>query len=418
MKKLWRYQPNAWSKIEHAFLKEGHAIFQDRGAILILLIAVWVYPLVYSIAYQNNVIRDIPMSLVDQDHSSLSRQLVRMIGAIQEIEVTQETGNFSEAEDHFWDGDSRGIILIPSGFEKKILRNEQAHVGIYCDAGYFLIYKESLSGALRATGTLSAGIEVKRLMATGSTFEMAKMQRDPLNLKTYTLYNPSGAYGAYVMPGLILVILQQTLLVGIGMLGSGRRDRQKMLATSKNHEFSAIFYMLTGRSLAYFVLYSFNLIFTQIVLAHWFGFPDNGSMIDLALLMVPFLFSVIFMGLTVSLLLSRREHSIMMLVFLSPVVLFLSGMSWPASSLPPLLYKLAHIFPSTSLIPAYLRIRTMGGTIQNVLPEFMFLTGQMVVYGILAMLSYRIYLHRKNPVQEKKEVFSLSFLSQKDKTST
>jgi len=396
MKNVLRKLFNRLSKIEYAFLKEWHAIFKDRGAILILLIAVWAYPLVYSIAYQNNVIRNIPMSVVDQDHSALSRQLVRMMGATQEIEVEQETGNFSEAEQHFWDGDSKGIMLIPADFEKKILRGEQTHVGMYCDASYFLIYKESLSGTLRATGTLSAGIEIKRLMASGSTLEMAKMQRDPLTLKSFSLYNPSGAYGSYIMPGLILVILQQTLLVGIGMIGGGKRERQKMLVSSKNHEVSTIFYTLTGRSVAYFVLYSFNLIFTQIILAHWFDFPDKGSVFELGLLMIPFLFSVIFMGLTVSLLLTRREHSIMMLVFLSPVVLFLSGMSWPSTSLPPVLYKLAHIFPTTSMIPAYLRIRTMGGTLQDVRPELLFLTGQMLVYGFLAMLSYRIFLHRKN----------------------
>jgi ABC-2 type transport system permease protein len=222
------------------------------------------------------------------------------------------------------------------------------------------------------------------------------MQREPLAIKTYTLFNPAGSYGTYVMPGLILVILQQTLLVGIGMIGGGRRERKKMLATSKNHEGSSIFFTVTGKSLAYFALYSFNLIFTQIILAGWFNFPDKGSVIDAALLMIPFLFSVIFMGLTVSLLLTRREHSIMMLVFLSPVVLFLSGMSWPATSLPPVLYKLAHIFPTTSMIPAYLRIRTMGATLQDVGSEFLFLTAQMAVYGALAMLSYRIFLHRKS----------------------
>jgi len=397
---------NGFTQIEHAFLKEGQAIFKDRGAILILLIAVWAYPLVYSIAYKNNVIRNIPMAVVDSDHSALSRQLVRMIGATQEVEINLETGNFNEAEQLFWDGESKGIIHIPIDFEKKILRGEQAHIGLYCDASYFLIYKESLSGSLKAVGTLSAGIEIKRLMASGSTPDMAKKQRDPLTLKTYTLYNPSGAYGTYVMPGLILVILQQTLLVGIGMIGGGRRERQKMLASSKNHELSSIFYTLTGRSLAYFILYVFNLLFTQVVLAHWFHFPDNGLLLDIGLLMIPFLFSVIFMGLAVSLLLTRREHSIMMLVFLSPVVLFLSGISWPTTSLPPLLYQLAHIFPTTSMIPAYLRIRTMGGTLQDVIPEFMFMTGQMVVYGILAMLSYRIFLHRKTPVLEKEKVIS------------
>jgi len=380
----------------HAFLNEWDSIFKDRGAIVILFIAVWVYPLVYSIAYQNNVIREIPVTMVDRDNSALSRQLIRMIGATQEIEVKQETGDFRDAEELFRDGESKGIILIPTDFERNIISGGQSHIGLYCDASYFLIYKESLRGTLRATGTLSAGIEIKRLMAAGVTPEAAKMQRDPVTMKSYTLYNPAGSYGSYVMPGLILVIIQQTLLVGIGMIGGARREKQKLLATSKNHEASAIFYTLTGRSLAYFFLYSFNLIFTQIVLYHWFGFPDKGSMLDMLLLMVPFLFSVIFMGLTVSLLLTRREHSIMMLVFLSPVVLFVSGMSWPATSLPPLLYKLAHIFPSTSVIPAYLRIRTMGGTLADVRPELLFLTGQMIVYGALAMLSYRIFLHRKN----------------------
>jgi len=388
---------NGLNPIEHAFLKEGLAIFKDRGAILVLFIAVWAYPLIYSIAYQHNVIRDIPMVVVDRDNSTLSRQLTRMISATQEISITQESANFGEAEQLFWEGETKGIIVIPADFEKKILRSEQSHVGLYCDASYFLMYKECLSGSLKAVGTFSAGTEIKRLMASGATINQAKLQREPLSIKSYTLYNPSGAYGSYVMPGLILVILQQTLLVGIGMIGGGPRDRKKMLASSKNHEFSSIFFTLTGRSLAYFVLYSLNLVFTQIILAHWFHFPDHGSLLDISLLMIPFLFSVIFMGLTVSLLLTRREHSIMMLVFMSPVVLFLSGMSWPSTSMPPLLYKFAHIFPSTSLVPAYLRIRTMGGTILNVIPEFLFLTCQMVVYGIMAMLSYRFYLHRKDP---------------------
>ena len=234
------------------------------------------------------------------------------------------------------------------------------------------------------------------MMAVGISQETAMKQRDPLTLKTYSLYSPAGSYGSYVMPGLILIILQQTLLVGIGMIGGAKREKKKLLASSVKHETSTILYALTGRSLAYFALSTFNLLFTEIVLYHWFGFPDKGTLLDIWILMIPFFFSVIFMGLTVSLLMKRREHSIMMLVFLSPVVLFLSGMSWPASSLPPLLYQIAHIFPSTSMIPAFLRIRTMGGTLRDVRPEFLFLMGQMVVYGLLATYSYKVFLHRRS----------------------
>jgi ABC-2 type transport system permease protein len=390
-----RLKLNGLDQIGHALFHEWKAILKDRGAILILIIAVWVYPVVYSIAYKNNVIRDIPMAVVDRDNSQLSRQLIRMIRATQEIEISQETGDFKETASLFSQGKTKGMILIPVDFERQILRGEQTHLGLYCDAGYFLIYKESLRGCLRAAGTLSAAVEIKQLMASGSTPEIAGEQHDPVTLRSYLLFNPAGSYGSYIMPGLILVILQQTLLVGIGMIGGGRREWQKMLASSKNHETSSIFYTLTGRSLAYFFLYSFNMVFTNVVLSHWFGFPDKGSGFDLWLLTVPFLFSVIFMGLTVSLLLTRREHSIMMLVFLSPVVLFLSGMSWPETSLPPLLHQMARIFPTTSVIPAWLRIRTMGASLRDVIPELLFLTGQMVVYGLLAMLSYKIYLHRR-----------------------
>lgn len=382
-------------QIGQSFSNEWSAILKDRGAVLILIIAVWIYPLVYSIAYQNNVVRDVPMAVVNLDNSALSRQLIRMIGATQEIKIARETGDFNEAEQLFRDDAAKGIIVIPANFETKILKGEQTHLGLYCDASYFLIYKESLRGTLRASGTLSAGIEIKRMMAKGSTTETAIKQRDPLTVKTYMLYNPAGSYGSYVMPGLILIILQQTLLVGIGMIGGARREKQKQLVSSDRHETQAILYVLTGRSLAYFSLSIFNLIFTEIILYQWFGFPDQGALFDVWLLLIPYLFSVIFMGLTVSLLLKRREHSIMMLVFLSPVVLFLSGMSWPATSLPPLLNKLAHIFPSTSMIPAFLRIRTMGGTLSDVAPEFWFMLGQMVIYGVVAMISYRVFLHRQ-----------------------
>lgn len=391
-----RLKNSSLTQIGDAFSNEWSAILTDRGAILVLLIAVWIYPFIYSIAYKNNVIRDIPMTVVDLDKTALSRQLIRMIGATQEVGITRHADDFNEAEALFREDANMGIIVIPSGFEQKILKGEQTNVGLYCDAGYFLIYKETLKGTLRATGTLSAGVEIRRTMSGGSTETSALAQRDPISLKSYPLYNPSGAYGSNVMPGLILIILQQTLMVGIGMIGGARREKQKLLVSSERHKTPVILNVLTGRSLAYFSLSLLNLLFTEIVLFEWFGFPNLGSLLDLTILMIPFLFSVIFMGLTVSLLMKRREHSIMMLVFLSPLILFLSGMSWPSSSIPPLLHFAACLFPSTSMIPAFLRIRTMGGTLANVRPEFLFMTGQMLVYGLLTMYSYKLFLHRRS----------------------
>jgi ABC-2 type transport system permease protein len=373
-----------------SFKNELKTILKDKGALLILFVAVFTYPLAYSIAYMNNVVRDIPVTIVDLDNTSTSRQMIRMLDATKEIAVAQKAGSLHEARQLFWDEKSKGIILIPEGFERELLKGFQTSVSVYCDASYFLVYKETLTGAVQSVGTLSAGVEIKRLMASGSGEEQAMQQRDPMPSVFYNLYNPAGSYGSYVMPGLILVILQQTLLIGIGMIGGAGKERRnnrqiRPRIKVKRGMFSVVF----GKASAYFILYLANLAFTLVYLVKLFGFPNKGSFADICILLVPYLFSVIFLGLTISMIFQRREHSIMTMVFISPVVLFVSGLSWPSSSIPPLLYKLAYVFPSTSMIPAFLRIRTMGVSIDAVRPELLFLTGQMIVYFIAAAISYK-----------------------------
>jgi ABC-2 type transport system permease protein len=402
LKNIWNSILSGLDITWFEFVDELKTIFKDNGAMLILFFAVLAYPLVYSIAYKNNVVRDIPVTVVDLDHTSSSRQMVKMLDATKELQVAQEVGSLHEAKQLFWDGNSKGVIMIPEGFEKDLLKGFQTSVSVYCDASYFLLYKETLTGTIQATGTFSAGVEIKRLMAAGSGEEQAMQQRDPMPAKFYYLYNPSGSYGSYVMPGMILIILQQTLLIGIGMIGgAGKERRNNRMVKPGLRVRQGMFSVVFGKGLAYFVIYLANIAYTLVYLSKWFGFPDKGSFTDICILLVPYLFSVIFLGLMISMLFHRREHSIMTLVFVSPIVLFISGLSWPVSSIPPLLYKLSHIFPSTSMIPAFLRIRTMGVSISDVRPELLFLVIQMIVYFILASFAYKITVIRQERLHRK-----------------
>jgi ABC-2 type transport system permease protein len=377
-----------------SFKDELKTIFHDKGALL-MFAAVIIYPVVYSVAYTNRVVHDIPISIVDLDHTSASRQMIRMIDATKEIRVARKKGSLEEAKQEFWDGGSKGVILIPEGFEKNLLKGLQSSLSVYCDASNFLIYKETLNGTIAASGTLSAGVEINRLMAKNNSEEQAMLQHDPVPAKFQTLYNPSGDYGSYLMPGLILIVIQQTLLVGIGMIGGAgkeRRNNQEVIPgiRVRNGMFSVVF----GKGLAYFMIYLVHIIFSLVYLPYWFGFPQKGSFGDVLILIVPYLFSVIFLGFIISMLFRRREHAIMSFVFISPVVLFLSGLPWPATSIPTLLYQVAHIFPSTTMIPAYLRVRTMGVSIGDIRPELIFMLVQMLVYFLLAALTFKLSVIR------------------------
>jgi ABC-2 type transport system permease protein len=319
-----------------------------------------------------------------------------MLGATKELLVAQKAGSFHEAKQLFWEDQSKGVLIIPEDFEKNLFRGYKTSISIYCDASYFLLYKETLTGTIQSVGTLSAGVEIKRLLASGDNEEQAMQKRDPMPSAFYNLYNPAGSYGSYLMPGLILIILQQTLLIGIGMVGGARKEKgnnkEINLGNSKSQNFISIVF---GKSLAYFLLSLANLAFTLVYLPKLFGFPDKGQFADICILLVPYLFSIIFLGLAISMIFRRREHSIMTMVFISPIVLFISGLSWPSTSIPPLLYQLAHVFPSTSMIPAFLRIRTMGVSLINVREELLFLSGQMILYLLLAAACYRISTFRQ-----------------------
>jgi len=375
-----------------SFKNELKEIFSDGGVLLILIFAVIAYPIVYSIGYKNNVLKDIPIGIVDLDNTQGSRILSRMMNQTEQIEVYTKSLNLNMAEKEFWDGNVKGIILIPSGFEKKVLKGEQAIIDIYCDASYFLIYKETLNAVLKASGTFSAGVEIKRNMAAGNSFNQAIEKTHPLQTEMYNLYNPSGAYGSYVMPGIIIIILQQTLLVGIGMVGgAGRENNNEQFIAPGVMLRKGVFSVIMGKGLAYFTVYIVNIIFTLVWLYHWFDFPSKGSLLAVIMLVIPYLFSVIFLGLATSLLFKKREYSIIFLVFLSPIVLFLSGLSWPASALPKFLYAIAHIFPSTLMVPSYLRVRTMGVTLQDVRFELFFMIAQMILYYLIACLSFKYF---------------------------
>lgn len=384
-----------------SFINELREIFKDAGVLLILVFAVIAYPIVYSIAYKNNVLTEIPVAIVDLDQTKSSRTLAKMINQTAQLDVNYKALSLNNAEKLFWEGKVNGIIVLPKDFEKDIYKGEQTDIVAYCDASYFLIYKETLNATLQASGTFSAGIEIRRNMSSGATLQQAIEQQAPLKAQFYNLYNPAGAYGYFVMPGLILVILQQTLLVGIGMIGgAGREKNNKKFVAPGVMLRNGVVSVITGKSLAYFLISIVNAIIALIWIHNWFSFPDKGSLFHVFLLMIPFILSTIFLGLTISLLFKKREMSIIFLVFLSPIVLFLTGLSWPSSSMPVLLTKIANIFPSTNMIPAYLRIRTMGVQLSDVKTELLFLIGQMLVYFILACISYK-YLAKKHSIKQK-----------------
>lgn len=384
-------------------IKELKFIFKDTGALLILVGAVIIYPVIYSFGYLNETMTDLEIGVVDYDRSDASAKYITMLNSTQEINVSCTPATLTDAKGLFFKNDISGVIVIPKNFEKEVLANRQADVSVYADASYFLKYKNQFMAASVVNGYFSGGIAIKRYMAEGKSFSQAAVDNSPLAADCRILYNPSGGYGSFVMPGIMLLILQQTLLIGIGVMGgSFSESKESPFVYGVKNRGREVLPFLVGRTGAYMFLSFFTAIYCLVFVHDWFNYPDKAEVIDVMMLVFPYVLSTVLLGIGVSTLFRHRESAIVFMVFLSPIALFLSGLSWPMLAMPNWLNAVAKILPSTQALPAYLRLRMMGVGITGVKKELIQLYIQAGIYGTITATYFyvRVFIDKRKALKK------------------
>ena len=374
---------------------EYRNIFNDAGVLLIAVGAIFIYSMAYSLAYKNEVLRDIPVAVVDNSHTPSSRQLIRAFDATPNIDVAYKPTSLEEAKKLFFERKVYGVIVIPSDFEKKLMRTEKVNIAIYADASYFLMYRQVFFDFAGSLGQSNYHVKWLRFVSKGASTKQADALSSPVVTSVHNLYNPYLGYATFIMPAILLVIIQQTLLIGIGMVGGTWREKKlyrTLIPTGQSR--MSVFPIVLGKSTAFISIYCITI--TYLLTFHYklFGYPVKGDTMDLILFLIPYLLSCTFLGIAVSTLFKHRENSLLLLLFTSIPVLMLSGASVPSECIPTWLFNGAKIIPSSSGVDGFLRIQTMGATLAEVATQFRTLWILTGVYFILACVGMRRVLRK------------------------
>jgi len=379
-------------EILRTWQREYGIIFTDGGLILIFFAAILVYPLFTTVPYSPEILREIPVAVVDQDHSRLSRQLVRMTDATESMRVTSTPLNLAEARRQLLAKETCGIIVVPHDFQRSILRNKRATVAVFSDATYFLIYRQILTGMVGIGQSLSATIEIERMGMAGLPYLRAQSAREPLSLKSIPLFNPSGGYASYLMPAVLMVLLQQTLLIGIGMLRGTASEMPRQTMPRRGNVIGTVL----GRTGAYMSIYVVHAVYFFLILFRFYRYPQHADVMTLGMILLPFLLAAVFLGQAVAELFLRRELSLLAVAPLSILALFIAGFSWPAESIPSWLRTLSFLLPSTSGIDGFFRVNLMGADLRDIAGNLGILWGLAAGYFALACLSLRYGIKRRS----------------------
>lgn len=346
-------------------------LFANKGARMTMVVSILIYAVIYPQPYMSEVVRDVPIAVIDQDGSSASRQLRRSVDAADSVAVAAVVGSMAEAEALFYDRKTFGMLVIPPNFEQDLLDGRPAPVAVFGDGSYFTIYGAIASAISTATQQLGTEVRFARLTSLGIDTPTASALVAPVQIASVPLFNPHGGFGSYLIPAAFVLIIQQTLLMGIGIMHAGRRPRPGIarLATPT----------------AYVALYSVWIAATQILLPRVYGLPAFGDPLVLFAVAIPFLVAVTAMGFALIQLIPTREGMIFFLVVQGMPLFFLTGVAWPVEAMPDLVRWVTLAIPSTSALAAIVRVDQMGVPLELVLPEIKLQLMLALIYSVIGV---------------------------------
>ncbi|MGK5032024.1 ABC transporter permease [Janthinobacterium sp. MDT1-19] len=356
-----------------AFLATWRAMLTDKGALTLLFIGGIIYSFFYPLPYSTEIVQRVPVAVVDQDRSAMSRQLTRFAMAHPSLDVIVVTPDLSVAQDLLWRDQVMGVLILPDGLQTDVLAGRAAHAQVAGNGLYLMLNKVALNGLAEVVGTVSAGIELKRLAAGTPSTIQANQQRSPIAFDAVPLFNVKEGYGAYVVPGVATLIVQQTLLIGMTMLFGTWYQRKSFPLAGKRTVGGYAGMLLAFACVAFLnCCYFFGFVF-------WFqDYPRGGNFGGMLLLLVLFSLAEAAFGMLLGMLFRTRERGTQLMIATSMPVLFLAGLTWPVSSMPVVLQWLRWLLPSTAGIQGFVALNQMGASLYEIRHE---------VAGLLCLLA-------------------------------
>ena len=381
----------AWLDVFFIMRRELQQIFTDRVVVMVFFVATIIYPMVVGYIYKREMMRDMAIGVADLSQTSLSRAYIRMLDATPEVKVTHVFGSMDEAKHLQKTRQTHGTIFIPKDFSHKVNAQEQTYIGVYNDMSSFFFYRNLMLASSNTALELGDQIQVKNLLAQGKTYQEATVQAQPFVSKEILLYNPGG-YPSFLLPPIFILVLQQTLLIGIAILAGKTAESNKgkrFIPYNEVHYQRGVFRLVGGKSFAYLLIYIPIVVLDLIIIPRFFNLPQlQRNSFAIFGLVFPFLLSCIFLGMSLSVLFKNRDNAIPIYLFTSILLLLISGISWPKENIPGVWKYISLLIPSTYGIQGFSKMTIMGAEflqISETVFRLWILTG---VYFVATLLSY------------------------------
>jgi len=366
-------------------IEEFKALFRDKDIMLTIFGGVLLYSFLYPQPYLKESVTALPVAVVDYDKSDLSRKMLFMLDASPQIAIDSSYLSEMHAKEAIINNTISAMIIIPPHFKRDLHLGKEPVISVGADASYFLIYGGVVEATMHSVLTQSAQEQVGALLKKSVPLVTAKMQYTPFKTEYINTFNISGSYINYVLPAVFILILQQTMLIGMGMLGA-KQNEETRNAKRGYYNSESILAVMSVRYLSFGSIFFIHALFFFGFSFSFFGVPHIAKIGELLIYTFSFLMAVASLGLFLGALFKERVYPTPVILLSSLPLVFSAGFVWPLEMMPQWLIWLSHISPSTPGIQGFLRLNQMGADFSQVIGQFGLLWTQTVVYGLLGYL--------------------------------
>lgn len=369
------------------FRREFSLVVGDVGVLLFFVVLPLAYPVTYTLIYNPEIVTEMPVAVVDHSRTPSSRKLVNTVDASPAVSIYAQCANLAEAKDLFGKNEVFAVMEIPADYEKKLMRGEQATVPMYYEMSLLLRYRSFVSAMTEVQLKLASDITRTRLETMGADALLGPGGSTlPITSHNSFLGDYGQGFASFIMPGVLILILQQSMVLGICMLRgtSNERRRRNRGYDPLQVQGAPISASLWGKALCYIVCYIPMTIYVVRCVPEMFSLPHTGNPLDYLLFLVPLLLATAMFGQVVANFCTERESCFIVVVFTSILFLFISGLTWPRYAMNKFWLWLGDTIPATWGIEGFVRINSNGASLAETSEPYIALWVMTAVYFLLA----------------------------------
>jgi ABC-2 type transport system permease protein len=323
--------------------------------------------------------KNLPTAVVDYDRSDLTRSITQGLANTGYFALRVVPGE-AEADRLLARGDVQFAVVFPPDFTRRLLRGERPGALVAADA----TDPSATGNAIAAVNQLADTVLAHDLTGPNASLAAAG---PAFSLDLQRRYNPEGITQYNIVPGLLGVILQMTMVMMTAFAITRERERgtfENLLATP-----ATPLEVMTGKIVPYIFVGFAQSAIILVAAKLLFEVPMQGSLLLLLGAMMLYIAALLALGFTISTVARNQLQAMQMTFFFFLPSLLLSGFMFPFRGMPQWAQALGEIFPLTHFLRVVRGVLLKGNGGTETWPSLVPIVAFMLVAGVLAMLRYR-----------------------------